>query len=76
MVDKKADMEKDFKAKDQADTKKCPDLEEEESKDANVYMMMQPQDYVIQVAEASNQAKIDQISEACEQELAGIKKKF
>ena len=39
-------------------------------------MMMQPQDYVIQVAEAINQAKIDQISEACEQEMAGTKKKF
>ena len=36
MVEKQADIEKYFKSKDQADTKNCPDLEEEESKDANV----------------------------------------
>ena len=46
--------------------------EAEESKDAKVEMMMQPQDYVI--AEAGKEAKIRQITEAYQQEAADSKK--
>ena len=50
--------------------------DEEESKDAKVKMMMQPQDYVKNIAEASKEAKIKQIAEAYELEAAGAKKTF
>ena len=48
--------------------------EEEESKDAKVKMMMQPQDYVTELVEAGKQAKIYQITEAYEQEVESTKK--
>ena len=47
---------------------------EEESKDVKYQMMMQPQDYIPQVAEAGKDIKIHQITEAYEQETSATKK--
>ena len=66
-IKKKAEMQEEFKARDEANSKSWPDLaEEEEFKDVNIDMMMQPQDYVTQIAEAGKEAKIKKITEAYE----------
>ena len=74
-MEKRADIQEESKARDQENRKSWPDLqEEEESKDAKVEIMIQPQDYVTEIEESGKQAKIKQINEAYEQEVAGTKK--
>ena len=74
-MEKRADIQEESKARDQENRKSWPDLqEEEESKDAKVEIMIQPQDYVTDIEESGKQAKIKQITEAYEQEAASAKK--
>ena len=74
-MEKRAIIQEESKAKEQANRKSWPVFEdEEESKDAKVEMMMQPQDYVTEIAEGGKEAKIKQITEAYEQDMAGKKK--
>ena len=74
-MEKRAEIQEKSKAANQKDRKSWRDLaEEEESKDANVEMMMQPQDFVTKKAEASNEAKIKQITETYEKDAASTKK--
>ena len=66
-MEKRSEIQEESKAADKTDRKSWPDLtEEEESKDANMDMMMQPQDYVTQIAELGKEAKIKKITEAYE----------
>ena len=66
-MEKRSDVQEESKKADQTDRKGWPDLaEQEESKDANVEMMMQPQDYVTHITKAGKEAKIKQITEAYE----------
>ena len=67
-MEKRADIQEESKSKDKENRKSWPDLEkeEEESKDAKVEIMMQPQDYVTEIEESGKQAKIKQITEAYE----------
>ena len=66
-MEKRAEIQEKSKAANQIDKKSWRDLaEEEESKDANMDMMMQPQDYVTQIAELGKEAKIKKITEAYE----------
>ena len=48
--------------------------DEEESKDSIVEMMMQPQDYAIQMVDGCKQVKVCKIAEDYDQETAGTKK--
>ena len=74
-MEKRAEIQEKSKAANQKDRKSWRDLaEEEESKDANMDMMMQPQDFVTKKAEAGNEAKIKQITEAYEKDAASTKK--
>ena len=67
-MEKRADIQEESKSKDKENRKSWPALEkeEEESKDAKVEIMMQPQDYVTEIEESGKQAKIKQITEAYE----------
>ena len=66
-MEKRSEIQEESKAADPTHRKSWPDLaEEEEFKDVNIDMMMQPQDYVTQIAEAGKEAKIKKITEAYE----------
>jgi hypothetical protein len=71
-MEKRVDINEESKENDKANRKSWSELEEEESKDAK-FQIMQPQDYISDIVEASKEAKIHKITEAYEEEVAGTK---
>ena len=71
-MDSRASMQEE--SKDQVTRKKKPDAEEKEHKSTKVQMMMQPQDYAIQMVDECKQVKVCKIAEDYDQEMAGTKK--